>query len=60
MNIDDRLLPLAGWHLAFEQDVNLTVGQTFHLRQIEECRDQAAEAGETPDVTALAAKVSAL
>jgi hypothetical protein len=60
LHIDNRLLPLAGWDLTVEQDINLTVRETLHLRKIEECRDQANEAGETPDVTALATKVSAL
>jgi hypothetical protein len=46
--------------MTIEQDVNLAVGSTLHLRQVEVCRDQANETGGTPDVAAFAAKISTL
>jgi len=30
--VDNLLLPLASWYLALEQNVNLTIGETLHLR----------------------------
>ena len=59
-DIDLGALPLASWDLALELDINLTIGETLHLRQVEVSCDQAKETGGTPDVAALAAKVSAL
>lgn len=59
-DIDMSLLPLAGRDLALEQDVDLAVGPVLHLGQVEECREEADEAGGAPDVAALAAQVGLL
>ena len=47
------LRPLARVDLAFEQNVNLTVGPTFHLRQAEPGCHQTDESRSTPDVATL-------
>lgn len=60
LHIDLGLLPLASRYLAVEHDVDLAVGAALHLRQPEVCADQAEQTSATPDVTALAAEVSAL
>jgi hypothetical protein len=60
LDIDDRFFPFASWDLTLEQDVNLAVRSTFHLRQVDVCCDEANEAGGTPDITTLATKVSTL
>lgn len=60
LHIDNRFLPLASRDFALEQDVNLAVGSTLHLRQVEVCRDQAKKTGGTPNVATLSAKVSTL
>ena len=52
--------PLASRHLALEQDVDLAVGSVLHLGQVEEGREEADEAGGTPDVTTLATEVGLL
>lgn len=60
LHIDLCLLPLASRDLALEHNVNLTIGSSLHLRQVEVCRDQADETSGTPDVAALTTKVSTL
>lgn len=50
-----RPFPLASRDAAVEHDINLTVGSTLHLRQLEICDDEAKQSGSTPDVAALAA-----
>jgi hypothetical protein len=60
LHIDIRLCPLTSWDTTLEQYVNLAIGSTFHLRQEEVCRYQAAQPGSTPDIAALASKISAL
>ena len=60
LNIDNRLLPLAGGHLAVEQDVNLTVRPALHLGQVEVGHEEAEETSAAPHVAALAAKVCTL
>lgn len=51
---------MASIDLAVEQDINLTVRTILHLRQVEDCGNHADETSSTPDVTALASKVSTL
>lgn len=60
VHVNFRLLPLASRDATVEHDVNLTVRATLHLRQVEECRDQADQSSSAPDVTALATKISTL
>ena len=59
LHIDVRPLPLASRDLALEHDVDLAVRQTPHLWQEEVCHDQAEQSSATPDISALAAQVSA-
>ena len=59
INIDHGLLPLACWHSALEQDINLTVRSALHLRKTPPGECQTDEGGTTPDVTALATEVAA-
>ena len=47
IDVDFSLLPFAGWNLALEHDVNLTVGSILHLRQLKESDDEAPEAVST-------------
>lgn len=51
---------MAGWHLALEQNVDLTVGSVLHLRQVDVCERETDKASTGPDVTALATKVGLL
>lgn len=60
VDINLCLGPLASWNLAPEQNVNLAVGTSLELWQEEVCSDQAEETSGTPDVTALAAEITAL
>lgn len=60
VDVDVSLLPLTSGNLAVEQDVNLAVGSVLHLRQEEERDNETEETSASPDITALAAKVSAL
>jgi hypothetical protein len=60
LHIDNSVLPLPSRDTPLKHDVNSAVGSPFHLRQVEMCHDQPEQTGATPDVTALAAKVSAL
>ena len=57
VDVDLRLLPLAGGDFATEHDIDLAVRAILHLGELEVGDDQAAEASGTPDVTALAAEV---
>ena len=59
VDIDDRLLPLAGGDVAVEHDIDLTVRSVLHLRQEEVRKHQTDESGSAPDVSALAAEVAA-
>lgn len=59
-DIDLGLGPLAGRDLALEQNVDLTVRATLHLRQVEVCQGEAKETSSSPNVTALATKVGLL
>ena len=60
LGIDGSVLPLASWHMAVEQDVDLAVGAPLHLRDVEVGQNQAEECCACPDVAAFAAEVSAL
>ena len=60
VDVDNRLAPLASRNLALEHDIDLTVGPTLHLRDVEVRHDEAHKASGTPDVTTLAAKVTTL
>ena len=55
VDVDDLLLPVPSIDLALEQNVDLTVRASLHLREMEVCRDETQEACSAPDVTALAA-----
>jgi hypothetical protein len=46
--------------MALEQDVNLTVRSTLHLRQEEIGHDETEETSSSPDVTTFSAKVGLL
>lgn len=46
--------------MTLEHDVNLAIGPTLHLRQPDECYDQAEKTSATPDISTLSAKVSTL
>jgi hypothetical protein len=59
LHVDLRVFPLASRDLAFEHDVDLAVRATPHLWQEEVCHDQAEQPSASPDISALAAKVSA-
>lgn len=60
LNIDHSLLPLASRDVTLEQDVNLAIGSTLHLRQEEVRQKKANKTGSTPDVAALTAEVRLL
>jgi hypothetical protein len=60
LNIDDCFLPLASRYLALEQDIDLTVGPTLHLRKEKVGHNEAKETSGTPHVAALSAKVTTL
>lgn len=60
VELDDSLLPLAGRNLALEEDVDLTVRTTLHLRQEEVRHNETEETSASPDVTALSAEVGLL
>lgn len=59
-NIDDRLLPLPGLHLALEQNVDLAIRPSLHLRDPPPGHGKAEESRATPDVAAFATEVTAL
>lgn len=58
VDVDDRLLPLAGRDMALEQDVDLAVGAALHLWQTPPGNDKTDECRGAPDVPTLAANYS--
>ncbi|KAG9711300.1 putative sugar transporter, partial [Aureobasidium melanogenum] len=55
LRLTTSLLPVTSIDLALEENVNLTVRSTLHLRDAEVCGDETDETSTTPDVAALAA-----
>lgn len=58
VDIDDCPLPLAGWNMTIEQDINFAVRSVLHLWEPDPSHDCAEKGSAGPDVTALATKVS--
>lgn len=58
IDVDHRLLPLAGRDLALEHDVNFTVRATLHLGQAPPGYNETDECSGAPNVAALSAEVS--
>lgn len=55
VDINLSLLPLAGWNLALEHNINLAVRTTSHLRKLEVRDNKTEQSSTTPDVPAFAA-----
>jgi hypothetical protein len=60
LSVDDGIFPLASGYVAVEQDIDLSVGASLHLWDVEVGENQAEECRASPDVAAFSAEVCAL
>lgn len=60
LHIDHSVLPLASRDFTLEENVNLAIGSSLHLRQEEIRQDEANKTSSTPDVAAFTAEVRLL
>lgn len=60
LNINNRRLPLPSRYLSIEQDVNLAIRSTLHLRQEEKSDNEACKPSSSPNIATFATEICTL